>query len=149
MLLVDINRWKNVDNMQYSQNKMTHHKLFYINNFCNSMIKSFWDMCLRTKVINKKKENLALLYQNDFSKKKMWNIIFESFWASFAMILRIQHKLYQGLFWVCIKCYLALCYMDSSFSRKYPCPTPVSNTYSDIGMTLRSFKYMEKLTKIE
>ena len=40
-------------------------------------------------------------------------------------------------------------YMDSSFSRKYPCPTPVSDTYSDIGMTLRSFKYMEKLTKIE
>ena len=26
---------------------------------------------------------------------------------------------------------------------------PVSDTYSDIGMTLRSFKYMEKLTKIE
>ena len=28
-------------------------------------------------------------------------------------------------------------------------PTPVSDTYSDIGMTLRSFKYMKKFTKIE
>ena len=39
--------------------------------------------------------------------------------------------------------------MDSSFFRKYLCPTPVSDTYSDIGMILRSFKYMEKLTKIK
>ena len=40
-------------------------------------------------------------------------------------------------------------YMDFSFFRKYLCPTLVSDIYSDIGMTLRSFKYMKKFIKIE